>query len=195
MTLIINDLNDEEPHFTQDSYEFVLNVKKDETTGSNSSKTTTEVGSVYAIDLDNADQGKLEFSLVDGDSDKFTIVKRGFGECAIFMPASMLVDKSQYMFRVSVKDTNKHSSAADVIVLVQSSSMFKDLVWSQEEAYSSSIKENSPPGTQVIGVNITAKGLIATIERPKFGYKLAEPNEYYEIEETTGVSFLLELFK
>ena len=104
------------------------------------------------------------------------------------MPVTMLIDKSRYEFKVTVTDLNGHSNEADVSVRVESSQLFSELRWSQEEAYSSSIKENSPTGTQLIGVIVAPVDLL---QGAKFhiGYKLVEPNDYFEIEEKTGVCF------
>lgn len=186
MTLIVNDLNDEKPRFTQNSYEFVLDVNQLSRLGDNK---TIDIGSVFAIDLDKADQGKLKFELKDGDADQFALNKRGFGECAIQMPIKLVIDQSIYKFNVRVNDLNGQMSETAVSVRIEAKNLFSQLRWSQEEAYSSSIKENSPPGTQLIGVIIEVEGLPDNLQKPQYqlGYKLAESNEYFEIEEKTGV--------
>lgn len=199
VTLIVNDLNDETPRFTQSAYEFVVDTNQLSSVGDNK---TLEVGSVFAFDLDKADLGNLKFDLElkkaspssssssASDLAKFNLSKRGFGESAILMPVQFIVDASIYELKVRVTDLNGHSSEADVRVRVESKSLFTQLRWSQEEAYSSSIKENSPPGTQLIGVIIDVDGLpLSSPQRPQLqlGYTLAQPNQYFEIEEKTGV--------
>lgn len=183
VTLIINDLNDERPRFTQTRYEFVVNANKPSKLPIN---TMFEVGSIFAIDLDKQDQSKLKFTLNGNDASRFELVARDFGECAIEMPSELLRDKSEFDFSVTVTDLSGHTADTDVRVRVESRPLFDELKWSQEEAYSSSIKENSPPNTQVIGVNVEPVGIVSGAKFT-IGYKLSEANPYYDIEENSGV--------
>lgn len=182
MTLIVHDLNDEPPRFTQDRYEFTVNANRKPDADS------IEVGSVFAVDLDQQDDGHLKFDKADDTASAagFELVVGELGECGIQMPVDMLVDGKTYDLGVTVTDLSGHTAKTQVRVKVESRPLFDELAWSQEESYSSSIKENSPPGTQLIGVSADPVGLTANT---KFivGYKLTEPNDYFEIEENTGV--------
>lgn len=180
MTVFVKDINDERPQFTQSLYEFTLNANME------TNNTKIDVGSVFAVDLDKEDQGNLRFELIGADAANFSLEKRGFGECAIFMPSDLVIDGKEFDFQIKVTDLVGHTNETDVIVRVHLWQLFDELKWSQEEAYSSSILENSPPGTQLIGVSAFPVGLFAGAKYV-IGYKLAEPSTYYVINNVTGV--------
>jgi hypothetical protein len=180
VTIIINDLNDEKPRFTQSKYTFTLSTNRVQSLNS------TQIGSVFAMDLDKEDQDKLKFKSTDT---RFALIPRKFGECAIECSSSLGQNNVEYSFEIVVTDLKGQMAQSQIVVRFESRPQFDELKWSHDDAFSSSMKENSPPGTQLLGVSIQPIGLASGVSAT-IGYKLTEPNDFFEIDNTTGVNYL-----
>ncbi|CAI2730595.1 unnamed protein product [Schistosoma spindalis] len=157
--IIINDLNDNEPVFSTNNYTFHLQENQ---------ARSTIVGQVNATDIDSSAYGPLEYSFAnDPDSVNFTIDKIT-GIIRNRQPLDR-EEKSQYIFRVLVKDTKIKSSEFNSINKLNSRSI-QYTGTSTVTVIIDDVNDNWPV---FISPNSTANTLAITLDQTITGYKLA----------------------
>ncbi|VDP48380.1 unnamed protein product [Schistosoma mattheei] len=157
--IIINDLNDNEPVFSTNNYTFHLQENQ---------ARSTIVGQVNATDIDSSAYGPLEYSFAnDPDSVNFTIDKIT-GIIRNRQPLDR-EEKSQYIFRVLVKDTKTKSSEFSSINKLNSRSI-QYTGTSTVTVIVDDVNDNWPV---FISPNSTANTLAIALDQKTTGYKLA----------------------
>jgi hypothetical protein len=96
------------------------------------------------------------------------------------------LDSDEFAFEIEVVDQAGHRSSCMVTIIVAENKIIGALKWSSEN-YTAQIKENSPEDTHLIQIKAEPIGKDLNNEIPlKIGYKLADQNPYFKIDEQTG---------
>ncbi|CAH8514771.1 unnamed protein product [Schistosoma turkestanicum] len=160
--IIINDLNDNAPVFSTNNYTFHLQENQ---------ARNTIVGQVNATDADSSVYGPLEYSLAnDQDSMNFTIDK----VTGIIRNRQSLdrEEKSQYIFRVLVKDTKIRLSGFNSMNINKPNSM-NNIQYTGTSTVTVIIDDVNDNWPVFISPNATANTLAINLDQKITGYKLA----------------------
>ncbi|CAH8587704.1 unnamed protein product [Heterobilharzia americana] len=181
--IIVNDLNDNGPVFSQNDYTFHIQE--------NQPRSST-VGHVSATDLDSSVYGPLEYSFTDDqESDNFTIDKiTGIIRIRQSLDRE---EKSQYVFRVLVKDTSTRSTEKGNGIGIGSNNGINSTLSSINTQYTGTstitvivddVNDNWPV---FISPNSTASTLAIAIDQTITGYKLAYIQAYDKDDGDNGL--------
>lgn len=177
VVVLVNDLNDEKPVFSNNEYKILLTDKN--------KKSGNIIGQIYATDMDKQDWfNGISFN---SSSDKFSLEKiqenKDHFLQGVLIKLAVDLTEEEYSFEVKAVDTFGNSEITKVIVMIENQQPFTELKWS-EEPYNVLVKENSPSGTSVVKVSISPVDLLS--KKYKIGYKIIGLNEYYKMDEITG---------
>ncbi|XP_018652112.1 putative cadherin [Schistosoma mansoni] len=159
--IIINDLNDNGPVFSTNNYTFHLQENQ---------ARSTIVGQVNATDVDSSAYGPLEYSFAnDPDSVNFTIDKI----TGIIRNRQSLdrEEKSQYIFRVLVKDTKIRPSEFNSISINKLNS--KSIQYTGTSTVTVIVDDVNDNWPVFVSPNSTANTLAIALDQKITGYKLA----------------------
>ena len=183
VTVNINDLNDEAPKFIQSAYKFFIkNHQK-----------TNDLGKLYAIDMDKTDM--LTFNILDETitnsnvsiqlSEVTDLENQYLYGVSIDLLSDLEID--EFEFDVQVVDKSGQNSTCHVSIVVAENKIIGGIQW-VNETFLANVKENSPEDTFVTQVIAQAtEGLKENDISFTIGYKIVNPNEFYKIDESTGV--------
>ncbi|CAH8591457.1 unnamed protein product [Schistosoma rodhaini] len=159
--ITINDLNDNGPVFSTNNYTFHLQENQ---------ARSTIVGQVNATDVDSSAYGPLEYSFAnDPDSVNFTIDKI----TGIIRNRQSLdrEEKSQYIFRVLVKDTKIRPSEFNSISINKLNS--KSIQYTGTSTVTVIVDDINDNWPVFVSPNSTANTLAIALDQKITGYKLA----------------------
>lgn len=138
----VSDVNDSPPRFDQTLYEF--SIPENATVG-------TVVGGVAASDADSGSNANLTYAITSGDpTGTFDINSRGD------VIVSRLLDRennSRYVLTISAQDGGSPMLSASASIFVNISDINDNRPEFLEATISTSLQENSPPGTTLVTVS------------------------------------------
>lgn len=102
----------------------------------------------------------------------------------IAINAIQALTENEYTFEITAMDYAKHISKCRVKILLESNRPFEELAWTTSDSETVSIRENSPENTAVTQVNMKPLGI--KVNKYTVGYRIVDPTQYYQIDESTG---------
>ena len=180
VTILVTDINDNAPVFVcMNAVPVLLGAQPN-----------SLIAEIHAIDPDSGDNGQVEYTIFDGDTNIFRL-NRATGD--LYLKSSL---NSQVLtYDLTLQASDKGSSDA----LGRKSTYFQVTVFARaaqengpvfsQSSYSGQVDENSPPDTSVVTVKASATSPTAQVEYylTNVSSKGAAQHRYFKINPVSGL--------
>ena len=173
LTIILTDINDNEPIFTEDPYDVSVFENVD---------STTVVVRVVATDADDGSNEMVTYNITDGDEDKF-VINEATGVITAVPPLDF-ENQTVYTLSVVAVDMGDEMLSGTTTVIIRVLDSNDNVPQFVNDPYTATVTEHSVQGTLVIQVSAMDVDTNEILT-----YYFPESNMYFSINNVTGDIF------